>query len=139
MSLNKLAAFASVIDAKSCSIMAVEDGLLVLAITRKVPGTVACRLSAVITTSEGGLYSLVMVLTSNHRTLPDQLAITDEGLTVMSIETVASYPTAAASCCAMATRRSRWCMLAHATRTHGASRQTNPYDIRTSLSVEIAT
>ena len=110
MSLNRLAAFASVIDAKSCSIMAVEDGLLVLAITRKVPGTVACRLSAVITTSEGGLYSLVMVLTSNHRTLA-QFAITYEGLTVMSIETVASYPTAAASCCAMATRRSRWCML----------------------------
>ena len=138
MSLNRLVAFASVVDANSCSIMAAEDGLLVLAITRKVPGTVACRLSAVITTSEGGLYSLVMVLTSNHRTLA-QFAITLEGLTVMSIETVASYPTAAASCCAMATRRSRWCMLAHATRTHGASRQTNPYDIRTSLSVEIAT
>ena len=55
MSLNRLAALASVIDAKSCSIMAVKDGLLVLAITRKVPGTVACRLSAVITTSDGGL------------------------------------------------------------------------------------
>ena len=80
-----------VIDAKSCSIMAAEDGLLVLAITRKVPGTVACRLSAVITTSEGGLYSLVMVLTSNHRTLPDQLAITDEGRIDTSIETVAAY------------------------------------------------
>ena len=114
-SLNRLVAFASVMDAKSCSIMAVEDGLLVLAITRKVPGTVACRLSAVITTSEGGLYRLVMVLTSNHRTLPDQLASTDEGRIDTSIETVASYPTAAASCCAMATRRSRWCMLAHAT------------------------
>ena len=120
MSLNRLAALASVIDAKSCSIMAVEDGLLVLAITRKVPGTVACRLSAVITTSEGGLYSLVMVLTSNHRTFA-QPNITYEGRIVTSIETVALYPTAAASCCAMATRRSRWCILAHATRTHGAS------------------
>ena len=111
-SLNRLVAFASVIDAKSCSIMAVEDGLLVLAITRNVPGTVACRLSAVITTSEGGLYSLVMVLASNHNpNLPDQAAITYEGRIVTSIETVALYPTAAASCCAMATRRSRWCML----------------------------
>ena len=136
MSLNKLAAFASVIDAKSCSIMAVEDGLLVLAITRKVPGTVACRLSAVITTSEGGLYSLVMVLTSNHRTLA-QLAITYEGLTVMSIETVASYPTAAASCCAMATRRSRWCMLRPTQCARTAP--LDPYDIRTTLSVEIVT
>ena len=137
MSLNKLAAFASVIDAKSCSIMAVEDGLLVLAITRKVPGTVACRLSAVITTSEGGLYRLVMVLTSNHRTLPDQLAITEEGRIDTSIETVASYPTAAASCCAMATRRSRWCMLRPTQCARTAP--LDPYDIRTTLSVEIVT
>ena len=53
--LMMLVAISTVVDEKFCWIMAVEDGLVVLAISRKVPGTVACRFSTVIITSSGGL------------------------------------------------------------------------------------
>ena len=40
---------------KFCRMMAVEDGLAVLALSLRAPGTIACRLLHVIDTSSGGL------------------------------------------------------------------------------------
>ena len=40
---------------KFCAMMAVEDALVVLAISRITPGAVSCRFTLVISTSSGGL------------------------------------------------------------------------------------
>ena len=53
--LMTLVAISTDVVEKFCWIWAVEDGLVVLAISWKVPGTVACRLSIESTTSSGGL------------------------------------------------------------------------------------
>ena len=76
---------------KFCAMTAVEDALMVLAISRTTPGAVSCKLMVVMSTSSGGLSSAV--------TASPTLAISSSiasprisaGNIVMSIETVAKY------------------------------------------------
>ena len=49
---------------KICTRMAVEDALVVLAISWKTPGTVSCRFTPVMFTSSGGLSLSVIALPS---------------------------------------------------------------------------
>ena len=74
---------------KFCAMMAVEDALMVLAISRSTPGAVSCRLTVVMSTSSGGLNSAVTA--SAIRTISSSIASsrTSAGDIVMSIETVA--------------------------------------------------
>ena len=44
---------------KFCATTAVEDALMVLAITRRTPGAVSCRFMVVMSTSSSGLSSAV--------------------------------------------------------------------------------
>ena len=75
---------------KFCAMMAVEDALMVLAISRSTPGAVSCRLTVVISTSSGRPNSAVTA--SAIRNISSSIACasrTGAGYIVMSIETVA--------------------------------------------------
>ena len=90
-----------------CTKMAVEDALVVLAISWTTPGAVSCRFTLVMVTSSGGLRLVVtasasVAKSSSSGKTPESLARITAGKTVTSIETVALYPSA---CCCMAARR----------------------------------
>ena len=91
---------------KLCARMAVEDALVVLAISRITPGAVSCRFTLVMSTSSGGLRVAVTAsatLTENLRMAAvtassptkswcEFLSRMNAGEIVTSIETVALYP-----------------------------------------------
>ena len=89
---------------KLCARMAVEDALVVLAISRITPGAVSCRFTLVMSTSSGGLRVAVTAsatLTENLRMAVtasptkswcEFLSRMNAGEIVTSIETVALYP-----------------------------------------------
>ena len=90
-SLRMTLATYSVVNAeKFCAMTAVEDALMVLAISRSTPGAVSCRLTVVISTSSGRPNSAVTA--SAIRNISSSIACasrTGAGYIVMSIETVA--------------------------------------------------
>ena len=87
-SLRMTLATYSVVNAeKFTAITAVEFALMVLAISRKTPGAVLCRLTVVIFTSSGGLSSAVTPASISARS--SCLPSTNAGDIVISIDTVA--------------------------------------------------
>ena len=77
---------------KFFAMMAVEDALMVLAISRSTPGAVSCRLTVVMSTSSGGPNSAVTAsATRNISSSKYELksSRTSAGYIVMSIKTVA--------------------------------------------------
>ena len=89
---------------KSCAMMAVEDALMVRAISRITPGIVACRLTLVMSTSSGGLRCAVTAaVTWANSACPITVILKiKDGESVASMETVALYPI---SCGCTAARR----------------------------------
>ena len=100
---------------KFCARMAVEDGLVVLAISRITPGAVSCRFTLVMSTSSGGLRMPVTASAmTNQAWSPTKnsefLSRLAPGKIVTSIETVALYPIPVTPCMA-ARRRGRKCIV----------------------------
>ena len=82
-----VATYSMVSAEKFFAMTAVENALMVLAISRKTPGAVLCRLTVVIFTSSGGLSSAVTPASISARS--SCLPSTNAGDIVISIDTVA--------------------------------------------------
>ena len=74
---------------KFCAMTAVEDALMVLAISRTTPCAVSCKLMVVMSTSSGGLSSAVTASSILAISSAAASSRTSAGSIVMSIETVA--------------------------------------------------